>query len=197
MAAGGENRWPYLGRNRWPLTDLLARLISDQHVVLLRRPVNARIGISHQNFNSILVRSSQAPRPRGTVADAYRQALNTGLRPVAACGTSPPPRGAGPRKALHTGGQAKRSPLPAAVEATTRMTYRQRSRAAGAGLTTAAGRKRSRDVRDGDARLRRIASAPVGAGGWIRMIKASVPLNRPRLGRSASGLATHAGRTVL
>ena len=21
MAAGGENRWPYLGRNRWPLTD--------------------------------------------------------------------------------------------------------------------------------------------------------------------------------
>ena len=20
MAAGGENRWPYLGRNRWPLT---------------------------------------------------------------------------------------------------------------------------------------------------------------------------------
>jgi hypothetical protein len=22
MAAGGENRWPYLGRNRWPLTAL-------------------------------------------------------------------------------------------------------------------------------------------------------------------------------
>ena len=22
MAAGGENRWPYLGRNRWPLTSL-------------------------------------------------------------------------------------------------------------------------------------------------------------------------------
>ncbi len=20
MAAGGENRWPYMGRNRWPLT---------------------------------------------------------------------------------------------------------------------------------------------------------------------------------
>jgi hypothetical protein len=40
-------------------------------------------------------------------------------------GTSPPPRGAGPRKALHNGGRAKRSPLPAAVEATTRMTYRQ------------------------------------------------------------------------
>ena len=33
--------------------DLLARLISNQHIVLLRRPVNARIGTSHQNFNSI------------------------------------------------------------------------------------------------------------------------------------------------
>ena len=45
-------------------------------------------------------------------------------------GTSPPPRGAGPRKALHNGGRAKRSPLPAAVEATTRMTYRQSDHAA-------------------------------------------------------------------
>ena len=42
-------------------------------------------------------------------------------------GTSPPPTGADPRKALHTGGQAKQSPLPAAVEATTRMTYRPSS----------------------------------------------------------------------
>jgi hypothetical protein len=42
-------------------------------------------------------------------------------------GTSPPPRGAGPRKVLHNEGRAKRSPLPAAVEATTRMTYRQRN----------------------------------------------------------------------
>ena len=23
VTAAGENRWPYLGRNRWPLTDLL------------------------------------------------------------------------------------------------------------------------------------------------------------------------------
>jgi hypothetical protein len=30
--------------------DLLARLISNQHVVLLGRPVDARIGTSHQNF---------------------------------------------------------------------------------------------------------------------------------------------------
>ena len=61
-----------------------------------------------------------APRPRGTVAGAHRQALNMGLRPVAACGTSPPPGGAGPLMALHTG-QATRGPLPAVVEATTRM----------------------------------------------------------------------------
>ena len=89
-----------------------------------RTPIDARIGTSHENFNSILVRVFTAPRPGGTVADAYRQALKVGLRPVAACGTSPPPRGADPRKALHNGGQALQSPLPAAVEATTSMTYR-------------------------------------------------------------------------
>ncbi len=33
--------------------DPLARLISDQHVVLLGRPIDARIGPSHHNFNSI------------------------------------------------------------------------------------------------------------------------------------------------
>jgi hypothetical protein len=47
---------------------------------------------------------------------------STGLRPVAACGTSPPPRGAGPILALHTGAGGH-SPLPAAVEAYTRMAY--------------------------------------------------------------------------
>jgi hypothetical protein len=26
MAAGGENRWPYLGRNRWPLTVMFVDL---------------------------------------------------------------------------------------------------------------------------------------------------------------------------
>jgi hypothetical protein len=25
MAAGGENRWPCMGRNRWPLTDQTAK----------------------------------------------------------------------------------------------------------------------------------------------------------------------------
>ena len=34
----------------------LARLISDQHVMLLGRPIDARIGTSHQNINSIQVR---------------------------------------------------------------------------------------------------------------------------------------------
>ena len=63
----------------------------------------------------------------GALADAYRHALNTGLRPVAASrhlttaqrgwSTVGPPHG----------GRAKQSPLPAAVEATTRMTYRHSS----------------------------------------------------------------------
>jgi hypothetical protein len=45
--------------------DPLARLISDQHVVLLGRPIDARIGGTHQNFNSIQVRVFfTAPRPR-------------------------------------------------------------------------------------------------------------------------------------
>jgi hypothetical protein len=39
--------------------DLLARLVGDQHIVLLGRPVDARIDTSHQNFNSNLVRSLQ------------------------------------------------------------------------------------------------------------------------------------------
>jgi hypothetical protein len=44
--------------------DPLARLISDQHVVLLRRPIDARIVTSHQNFNSIQVKGFTAPRPK-------------------------------------------------------------------------------------------------------------------------------------
>ncbi len=63
--------------------DLHARLVGDEHIVLLGRPVDARIDTSRQNFNSSLGQVVfTAPRPRGTVADAYRQALNTGLRPV-------------------------------------------------------------------------------------------------------------------
>ena len=34
MAAGGENRWPYLGRNRWPLTAVaIARLAKQRSAV--------------------------------------------------------------------------------------------------------------------------------------------------------------------
>jgi hypothetical protein len=71
--------------------------------MLLRSPINAGV-ITHTHLFVLPFRSEAftAPLPRGTVADAYRQALNTGLRPVAASGTSPPPRRAGPLKALHT-----------------------------------------------------------------------------------------------
>ena len=69
--------------------------------------------------------NSTAPRPRGTVAGAYRQALTTGLRPVAAS------------RHLTTawkglvfvwpskGGRQKLALFRAAVEAPTRMTYKQ------------------------------------------------------------------------
>ena len=60
-----------------------------------------------------------APRPGGTVAGAHRQGPRSlGLRPVAACGTSPPSGRAGLWQALHERA-SNRGPLPAAVEATT------------------------------------------------------------------------------
>jgi hypothetical protein len=92
---------------------LLARLISDEHVVLLRRPVNTSIS-SHLKY-LLAQNTSTAPRPRGTVADAHRQALNRGYVLLPLRGTSPPPGAAGLLPALarasHDG------PLPAAVEA--------------------------------------------------------------------------------
>ena len=63
------------------------------------------------------------PRPRGTVADAHRQALNRGYVLLPLRGTSPPPGGAGLLPALARASSL--GPLPAAVEATTRMTYEQ------------------------------------------------------------------------
>jgi hypothetical protein len=43
MAAGGENRWPYLGRNRWPLTGAVAEAIVDAAAAcILRRAVKRR-----------------------------------------------------------------------------------------------------------------------------------------------------------
>jgi len=68
-----------------------------------------------------LVRFFTAPRPRGTVADAYRQALKVSkwgyvLLPLAA----PHYRREGlVHERPSTQGQAMQSPLPAAVEATT------------------------------------------------------------------------------
>ena len=38
MAAGGENRWPYLGRNRWPLTGMHREV-----TVRLDRPLGGRV----------------------------------------------------------------------------------------------------------------------------------------------------------
>ena len=67
---------------------LLTRRISDEHIVLLRRPINTCIRL-HLQLPLLVQDNSTAPRPRGTVADAYRQALNWGyvLSPLG--GTSP------------------------------------------------------------------------------------------------------------
>ena len=42
MAAGGENRWPYLGRNRWPLTSVTA--LCMQVVLVMIVPAVNRSG---------------------------------------------------------------------------------------------------------------------------------------------------------
>ena len=67
------------------------------------------------------------PRPGGTVTGADRQGPpERGLRPVAARGTSPPSGRAGLSSALHERA-SDRGPLPAAVEATPRLTYQRSS----------------------------------------------------------------------
>jgi hypothetical protein len=38
MAAGGENRWPYLGRNRWPLTLVELQLPTERSKHIRRAP---------------------------------------------------------------------------------------------------------------------------------------------------------------
>jgi hypothetical protein len=66
-----------------------------------------------------------APRPRGTVADAHRQGPHSsGLRPVAACGTSPPSGRAGLWQALHTTGKQS-WPSPGGGRGNQRMSYEQ------------------------------------------------------------------------
>ena len=92
-------------------------LLSHQHVVLLRRPIDPRIPAAHRRLSCQI--AFTAPRPRGTVADAHRQGPHSsGLRPVAARGTSPPSGRAGLWQALQPRA-SNRGPLPAAVEATT------------------------------------------------------------------------------
>ena len=100
----------------------LARRISDEHVVLLRRPVNA--GVTSHLYSSSVRTNFTAPRPGGTVADAHRQALEWGYVLSPLRGTSPPPGGAGLLSALARASSA--GPLPTAVEANNRMAYEQR-----------------------------------------------------------------------
>ena len=95
---------------------LLARLLSDEHVALLRRPINTGITANH---NSLSVRDFTAPRPGGTVVGAHRQALNRGYVLLPLRGTSPPPGRAGLLQALARASSL--GPLPTAVEAGTIM----------------------------------------------------------------------------
>jgi hypothetical protein len=55
---------------------LLARLVLHDNVVLLRRPINASV-IAHLGY-FLFDRHFTVPRPGGTVAGAYRQALTQG-----------------------------------------------------------------------------------------------------------------------
>ena len=60
---------------------------------------SCRLSGAFRNFPSVTTSlgqdNSTAPRPRGTVADAHRQALNRGYVLLPLRGTSPPPGGAG------------------------------------------------------------------------------------------------------
>ena len=93
---------------------LLARLVLHEHVVLLRRPIYTGV-IAHLG-NSSSVKHFTAPRPGGTVAGAYRQALTQGLRPVAAS-RHLTTAGEGLVLTRPSKGASASGPLPAAVEA--------------------------------------------------------------------------------
>jgi hypothetical protein len=66
-----------------------------------RRPVDPGRTDSHPAPPRSL--TSTTPRPGGIVAGAHRPGPQSGLRPVAACGTSPPSGGAGLWQASNTG----------------------------------------------------------------------------------------------
>ena len=86
----------------------LARLVADQHVVLLRRPVDARVITTFHRYSSWSGLHS-APTTRYRCGRSLT-GPQRGLRPVAARGTSPPPGGAGLMLALCTGKHARPSP---------------------------------------------------------------------------------------
>jgi hypothetical protein len=112
MAAGGENRWPYLGRNRWPLTRLdrcepthirywQRSLLHDQDPRLLDgRPPAAK--------RRLIV---GAPTRRLVIARNHREHFVRGQTSprVARAGTAPP---IPPKVASHQG--PCRSPMPPA-----------------------------------------------------------------------------------
>ena len=87
---------PHHVRTRHPAIARPPRL--HDHVVLLRRPINAGV-VPHQRLRLGQV-CLTTPRPGRTVAGAHRHALTTGLRPVAKPGTSPRPERRWYRKAL-------------------------------------------------------------------------------------------------
>ena len=96
---------------------LLAILVGHEHVVRLRRPIDPGIPLRHLH-PPVIGTPSQSPDPEVPLRMLIDKALtSSGLRPVAARGTSPPPGRAGLWQALHTRA-SNRGPLPAAVEAT-------------------------------------------------------------------------------
>ena len=106
--------------------DLLARLIRNQHVVLLGRPVDARIETSHQNFNSIpRSRSSQRPDQEVPLRMPIDRPSKWGHVLLPLMAPHRPPRGAGPLMALHGAGKARPSPGGGRGNNQLRMTHRQ------------------------------------------------------------------------
>ena len=108
---------------------LPARLVAHHHVVLLRRPINAGV-IAHHKSSCGQTLLDNAPTRRYRCGRS-QTGPQPGLRPVAARGTSPPPRGAGLLQALHRASSL--GPLPAAVETTTGWPMSSREPVAGSG----------------------------------------------------------------
>ncbi len=66
----------------------LSRRVRDEHIVLLRRPINAGV-ITHLSY-FLSVNSSQRPDQEVPLRMPIDRPSTMGLRPVAARGTSPP-----------------------------------------------------------------------------------------------------------